>query len=102
VNACASQCHIFVSSRCYTDIQPPKLACPSDIVRRGQVIWSEPDVRDNSGRVSVSVSHSMDRIFPVGDTFITYDAVDPFGNMASCTFKLTLLGKGLGLGREDD
>ncbi|XP_070545132.1 serine-rich adhesin for platelets-like [Ptychodera flava] len=75
------------------DIESPSIDCPPDIdtiantgMNSVSVTWSIPSASDNSGNVSVSSSHDPGSDFIIGVTDVSYEAVDPSGNEASCSF----------------
>ena len=72
---------------------------PSDIVQSTDVgsstavvTWSEPTASDNSGSVNLTSSHSSGSTFSIGDTIVTYTAVDLSFNSANATFTITIQG----------
>ena len=58
--------------------------------------WTEPNATDNSGVVTVSSSNTPGLRFYIGSTNVTYTAIDPSGNRATSTFKVTVIGQCLG------
>ncbi len=76
------------------DNESPTLSCPANITVStdigacvASVSWPDPAVDDNcSGAMITSATHTSGDIFPLGFTFVTYTAVDAFGNTATCTF----------------
>ena len=56
------------------------------------VTWSEPTTSDNSGTVNLTSSHSSGSTFSIGDTIVTYTAVDASSNSANVTFTITIEG----------
>ncbi|XP_038052340.1 uncharacterized protein LOC119725047 [Patiria miniata] len=72
-------------------------SCPSDIIQfvsdgqtQLQVSWTTPNASDNSGNLTLSSSIDPGSRFSIGDTPVTYTAVDPFGNTAVCTFTVSV------------
>ncbi len=57
------------------------------------VTWNEPTASDNSGSVTLTSSHSSGDAFPIGETTVTYTAVDEAGNQVEDTFTVTIEGK---------
>ena len=58
------------------------------------VSWIPPNATDNSGVVaSLDGTASSNDEFGAGETNVTYTAVDPSGNRASCTFRVVVNGK---------
>ncbi|XP_070543864.1 polycystin-1-like protein 3 [Ptychodera flava] len=79
------------------DIQNPHIICPPDTNvttslrnRTTQVIWPMPNASDNSGIVHVLGSHKPGDNFNIGVTAVHYEASDPSGNTASCSFTVTV------------
>ncbi|XP_071489593.1 uncharacterized protein [Diadema antillarum] len=82
------------------DITPPVIAgCPNNIVvasdgnfNGATVTWTEPTAVDNSGDVpTVDRTRAPGSLFPIGDTAVTYTFTDAAGNMASCSFDVTVV-----------
>lgn len=80
------------------DTLPPKLTCPSSIVRCSDdnvVQYPAPVAVDNC----LGIGGSFDLVeglpsgstFPVGTTPVTYSYTDAGGNVGSCTFEVTVL-----------
>ena len=62
------------------------VTAPCD-TRQTTVTWIEPSATDNSGTATLqSRSHSPGQMFNVGTTQVTYQFVDPSGNVATYTF----------------
>lgn len=91
--------------RC-VDIEPPKLQCPKDIKtiafpgqNFGTVIWKEPLITDNSGgNINIWWEPFLeDELkngpykFEIGETVVTYFAVDASGNGDKCNFTVFVL-----------
>ncbi len=57
------------------------------------VTWSAPTASDNSGSVTLTSSHSSGDTFPIGETTVTYTAVDDAGNQIEDTFTVTIEGR---------
>ncbi len=73
---------------------------PSDVVQdtdagsaTAVVTWTEPTANDNSGSVTLTSSHSSGDAFPIGETIVTYTAVDDAGNQIEETFTVTIEGE---------
>ncbi|MFG6494570.1 HYR domain-containing protein [Fictibacillus sp. UD] len=78
------------------DLEPPTIICPTNIIQDndpgqcGAVVnYSEPNVSDNCA-VTTSCSPLSGSFFPVGTTPVTCTATDTSGNIASCTFNVTV------------
>ena len=56
------------------------------------VTWTAPTATDNSGTVTLTSSHSIGSDFVIGDTVVTYTAVDAAANMVTDTFTVTISG----------
>ena len=72
---------------------------PSDIKQNTDVgsstavvSWSAPTASDNSGSVNLTSSHSSGSTFSIGDTIVTYTAVDASSNSVNATFTITVTG----------
>ena len=94
-----SQSRFF--SHLTVDHSPPEFVpCPADIVRRipdtdtdTEVTWSDPDVTDDSGVVigpSLSEGPPSGSFLRPGVHTVTYVARDLAGNIATCTFTITI------------
>ncbi|KAL0970174.1 hypothetical protein UPYG_G00238360 [Umbra pygmaea] len=57
------------------------------------VVWEVPRFSDNSGgRLSISSTHTLGSLFPVGETVVSYTATDKAGNSRVCHFTVTVQG----------
>ena len=56
------------------------------------VTWDEDIVSDNSGNWTLTSDFGPGDTFPLGDTNVTYTAVDPYGNNATTSFTVTVEG----------
>ena len=63
----------------------------SGVQTSAKVSWVEPRVTDNSGVVSVTVTHQPGSAFDAGTTPVTYSAIDPSGNQATCSFDVSVV-----------
>ena len=89
---------ILLSS--FPDDENPSIAgIPADIVQStdagsstAEITWSEPTASDNSGSVTMSSSHSSGSNFTIGDTVVTYTAVDDSSNSVTATFTISIQG----------
>ena len=52
----------------------------------------EPSVTDNSGIVSMVSNYSPGDEFFIGETLVTYTAIDPYGNTCTYIFTVTVYG----------
>ena len=78
------------------DTTPPTVTCPSDITQgtdpgmcSAVVTFTVTATDDNPG-VTLVVTPPSGSTFPVGTTLVTATATDAAGNMASCTFNVTV------------
>ncbi|XP_071956815.1 hyalin-like [Antedon mediterranea] len=79
------------------DNEPPVLTCP-DVTAPNDfrlpsavVTWADPGATDNSGLdVTLTSSIPSGSNFVLGSTLIEYNGTDPFGNMETCTFTVTV------------
>ena len=91
---------------CDTDVTPPVFTgCPANITANtlfpadncAVVTWNAPTATDNCGTPVVTFSTTptagltMGGCFPIGVTTATYKATDAKGNMAFCTFTITII-----------
>ena len=60
--------------------------------RSSLVTWIEPSVTDNSGIVSMTSDFSPGDKFFIGQTPVTYTAVDPFGNNQTYVITVIIYG----------
>ena len=71
--------------------------CPADIVVQSNanctaiVTWTVPTATDDCGLSSFSSNIQSGSTFSVGTTVVTYTAIDHCGNMASCSFSVTVI-----------
>ncbi|XP_030831233.1 mucin-17 isoform X5 [Strongylocentrotus purpuratus] len=78
---------------------PPVLVCPegfSELTSLGlsglTVTWISATATDNSGEViAVTSDRSSPSFLPIGETLITYSASDASGNVAMCSFTITVI-----------
>ena len=56
------------------------------------VNWDAPSVNDNSGSQEVTSTHKPGAELPIGETSVTYEAVDSSGNGATESFNITVTG----------
>jgi gliding motility-associated-like protein len=79
------------------NIFPVIVGCPQDILVNNTpslcgafVSWTVPSALDNCGVSSYTSTHDPGDLFPVGSTTVTYTAVDGGGNVATCSFVVTV------------
>jgi gliding motility-associated-like protein len=79
-----------------TDLTPPVFSnCPIqiDAVANScevEVSWSPPLATDNCGTITINSSHTPGEMFPIGETKVTYTAVDLQGNTSTCSFDVVV------------
>ena len=73
---------------------------PRDIFRytepglpTARVTWIEPIASDDSGDVTLSSNFKSGDAFPIGETKVTYEAVDLSGNRVLVEFTITVKGR---------
>ncbi|MFQ5425211.1 MAG: HYR domain-containing protein [Phycisphaerae bacterium] len=78
------------------DTTPPTLAACNDVSANNNpgacaaaVNWLPPTVTDCSA-VTLTPTHNPGDTFPVGTTTVTYTATDAAGNVATCSFNVTV------------
>ncbi|XP_070545135.1 pentraxin fusion protein-like isoform X1 [Ptychodera flava] len=83
----------------HKDTENPSISCPADVNKTANVEtpsvavhWPLPNATDNSGDVSISGSNHPGSNFTVGTTVVSYEASDPSGNNASCSFIVRVKG----------
>jgi hypothetical protein len=76
---------------------PVLLNCPGNIsttvpgCEAGSVMsWTPPTVADNCPMVTLTSTHNPGDFFPCGTTVVTYTATDMAGNVATCSFNVTV------------
>ena len=58
------------------------------------VDWTQPNITDNSGNVTVTISHNSSGVrYPIGRTRVDITAWDASGNVAMTSFWITVEGK---------
>jgi len=97
-NGAASTC---MGSVTVTDSTSPAISgCPSDVtVNTGAgnavcghtATWVAPSASDNCGVASFTSNYQPGSTFPVGDTTVTYTAMDAAGLSATCSFKVHVI-----------
>ncbi|MGE4632768.1 MAG: HYR domain-containing protein [Planctomycetota bacterium] len=83
------------------DIEEPQISqMPVDIVVTNDaavcgavVSWIEPLISDCSDLVSATVSLANGSFFDVGDSLVTYTAIDIYGNETSASFNINVVDK---------
>lgn len=83
----------------YADTDPPRVfGCPADMTVQAVpgeqcavAQWSEPFAVDNGREDVVTMQTSQPgRCLPIGDTLVSYIFTDGSGNVAVCTFTITV------------
>ncbi len=75
-----------VITNCPVDIVVSTASSSCDVT----VNWSPPVVTDNCAVTSFNSNHKSGDIFPIGITTVTYTAIDEGGNIANCSFDITV------------
>jgi glucose/arabinose dehydrogenase len=90
----ASTCTFNVT---VSDAEPPVIACPANLVTTtapgacdAVVIFATPPATDNCGPVSVVCNPPSGTAFPKGVTPVACTATDAAGNVATCTFTVSV------------
>ncbi|MCB1126649.1 MAG: HYR domain-containing protein, partial [Verrucomicrobiae bacterium] len=79
-----------------SDTEPPAIVCPADRVvdpmgPEGALVFFTVETQDNSGGpVAATCTPASGSWFPVGETPVVCEAVDPCGNRSECTFTVTV------------
>lgn len=81
--------------------------CPADVNVKDNftpAYWTEPVAvsSDNSNVITLTSNHAPGGLFPVGITTVIYTATDECGNVASCSFKVSVLDDATYAGCPDD
>ena len=92
--------HIESPCYLYTDDEVPSvMTCPSDISTTSDggstnttVTWPAPTFRDNSGNWTVSSNYDSPTVLAIGVWTVIYNATDLYGNVAQCSFVVTVAG----------
>ena len=85
-----------------TDQEAPLIDCPTNQTVNTEpsqayatVVWTDPQVTDNSGQIpTITCDAKSGSQFRIGETEVIYQAVDPAGNLATCTFTVKIEGNG--------
>ena len=86
----------------FLDEEMPNITCPGPIkvttetnLPSATVSWPEPDATDNSGDVTVKLISpgSNGGTFNIGETNVSYRAVDDAGNPNSCIVVVRVIGE---------
>ncbi len=78
------------------DPTAPIIICPNDTAvcaqtMAGSIVSFElPEVSDNCGQWTLQGTHAPGDFFPIGETIVTYTAMDKSGNHADCSFTVTV------------
>ncbi|MCH7877954.1 MAG: HYR domain-containing protein, partial [candidate division Zixibacteria bacterium] len=79
------------------DTIPPVITCPANITVSNDpglcsaVVTFSASATDNCPGVTIICDPPSDTVFPVGTTLVTCTATDACGNVASCTFNVTVI-----------
>ena len=90
---------LIVVDPCATDVTPPTIACPANIVKTPTaagtcwtVSWAVPTATDNCGTPTITQTGGPTNgscLAPATYT-VTYKATDAKGNVATCSFTITV------------
>jgi len=78
---------------------PQITGCPDDVIVETEnsceaiASWTPPTATDNCS-AALSSTNDPGNLFPLGTTIVTYTATDPAGNVATCTFNVTVKASG--------
>jgi len=74
------------------NVAPTLINCPANIsaAAPGPVTWIPPTASDACGIASITSSHKPSDIFAAGTTTVAYTAMDNHGNIATCSFTVTV------------
>ncbi len=83
------------------DTEPPVINCPEDISQENDpsecgaiITFADATATDNSGVVTVTRTDetglNSGDIFPIGETVISFQAIDQTGNTDNCSFTITV------------
>jgi gliding motility-associated-like protein len=78
------------------DVEAPVITnCPANVTVSntvgncdGVATWTAPTATDNCGVASLTSSHNIGDVFPVGTTTVVYTATDSAGNVTYCRFNV--------------
>mgnify|MGYP002638734272 CR=1 FL=1 len=76
---------VFVSFPANLTVSPDSGICAA------LVSWIEPTVTDDCAVASVTASHQLGALFPVGTTTVTYTATDVSGNSSTQSFTISVI-----------
>lgn len=89
--------HTATATVTVLDLMKPDVTCPSNVTSNdcnGPVTYGAPIAKDNcSSGVQLSLTQGLSSgsAFPVGDTKVTWTAVDGSGNTNTCSFTVTVV-----------
>jgi hypothetical protein len=93
---CVFTVTINSTNSCATDkIKPVISNCPANISltttgTTATATWIAPTATDNCGTPTLTSSHNSGAAFPIGTTTVNYAATDAKGNIATCSFTITV------------
>ena len=86
----------------FTDITPPQIDCPADVVVNSDpgLYYATLDLNMPKGKDNSGIPPSMSSIpvltskmkFKIGSTSVSVQATDVTGNVGKCTFSITVKG----------
>jgi ELWxxDGT repeat protein len=92
----ASGVELWAASWTVEDAEPPQVTCPATQVAQatsgqgGVVVYPAATATDSGGSLTLTYSHVSGSVFPLGDTEVRATATDSDGNVASCTFTVSV------------
>jgi gliding motility-associated-like protein len=97
-SSCAARDFCTTINVCSSDTTKPVIAgCPSNQTVNsmgsgcvGTATWIAPTASDNCTLSSITSNYGPGYAFPYGTTTVTYTAADAAGNVASCSFNVTV------------
>ena len=91
----------IVVDPCVTDNIPPNIICPANLTVNttspnatcATATWIRPIATDNCGIPNLTLLGNLNNgdCFPIGTTTLTYRATDSKGNVANCSFNITVV-----------
>lgn len=89
--------HIIWSGLSFRTCPPTETAVVPSGSAKASVVWVEPVVDGNGVHIAVSHDHNPGDLFPIGNTTVTYTALNfsdtSVLDKAVCSFLVTVLGK---------
>jgi large repetitive protein len=95
-NAATCTFNITVINPCFNDtIKPTLYGCPANITKTTPdtavaVTWTAPTALDNCSVVMLATTNAIGSRFNLGNTTVTYTAMDAKNNKSTCSFTVTI------------